>query len=387
MRTEHDPDAGTQASSEVPSVARWALELSAVGADVARSILSGQFLFPRNLFLNGMGLAAASTQGLGMFMPESMNRNGWLEVANKLKAYRMFASADSLMDQSKSPAALRSALQLVQRLDSYSAVWAMEGVGYYYALRDGQLTATEVRQSLRHTRIPLHTGAGLAWAEAALRSRAQSGVGRVLGDLWERCRTGAIEGYEEVLFEALGLVAATLYPNLVVELSNYLEKTDEAQSDLFWHGVGRGLYFSPAGFIPLAEAQNRAYKQSQCWPATDSGRRNAIAGLTWAMTLVNIRDPEVVHCWLRDQVDESRQSDAVRNGMTSALVVWLSADPQDRYVDALGRFEPAGSHARLAELWGGTVRRACWDARQLVTGLSSDDLAAQVFRVRPLPTN
>jgi hypothetical protein len=386
MRTEHDSDASTQASSEVPSVPRWAFELSAVGADVARSILSGQFFFPRTLFLNGVGLAAASTQGLGALMPESMNRTAWLEVANKLSAYRMFASADRLMDPSDRAVALRSALPLVQGLNSYSAVWAMEGVGYYYALAGGQLTATDVCELPRYTRIPLHTGAGLALAESALRSMAQRAAGHMLGDFWKCCRTAAIAGYEEVLFEALGLVAATLYPSLVAELSNCLTMISEEQSDLFWHGIGRGLYFSPAAFMPLAEARNRAYKQSQCWPATDNGRRNALAGLAWAMTLVNIRDPEVVYCWLRDHADECRKNDAVRNGMTSALVVWLSADPEDRYVDALARFQPADNDPRFAELWDVTVRRACRDARQLVTSLSSDDLAAQVFRVRPLPT-
>jgi hypothetical protein len=353
---------------------RWALELSAVGADIARSIGSAEIFSPRNIFVNGLGMAAASAQGLSAVLPESWNRNGCREVANKLSSYWKFASVGSLLAQAPESSALGRALERVFELDSYAAVWAMEGIGYYYAQRGGSLTTAEIQGFPQRVRIPLHTGAGLAWAEAALRSTHELGVGRMADDFWERCR--AYDSYREPLFEALGLVAAALYPNLLGGLGHHLAEIGAERYELFWHGVGRGLYFSPIGFLPFREARDRAYSLSQSLPSTDAGRRNAIAGVAWALTLVNIRDPEVFESNLKEQAIEISRDDAFRNGMTSAMLVWLAASPKDHYLEHLSWF--------FNELGEGTVSRACRDALRLQSA-DSGDLAAQLFRVRPLP--
>jgi len=358
------------------SLARSALEWSAVGADVARGILSGEAFLPRQLLLNGVGMAAASAAALSGLLPGS-NRSRWLDLSNKLAAYRWFASADRFLGDRRDKAGLARAVERVRELDPYAAVWAMEGVGYHHALRGGEPGGKELAP---HVRLPLHTGAGLARAEASLESKAQFAMDRVLSDFWEECGSGARDGCNEVLFEALGLVSATLYPNRVSELARHPSAITEEQSALFWHGVGRGLYFSPISFLPLAEARQRVFTRALDWPTTDTGRQNAIAGLAWAVTLVNVRDPEAVFCWLVENADEIQSNHAFRNGATSALIVWLSVAPQDQYVEALGSYRPAHADQAFAELWQDTVVRACRDARPLTSG----ELAARVFRVRPL---
>jgi hypothetical protein len=354
--------------------------MSAVGVDVARGICSGEAFLPRQLFLNGVGIAAASTLGLSVLLPESMNRSGWLDLANKLSAYRLFASADRLLGDSPDAEGLAGAVERVRGLDRYASVWSAEGIGYYYALRGGQLGRW---QTPRHVRVPLHTGAGLARAGAALRSSPELSTGQILADFWEECGTAARDGYHEVLFEAIGLVAATLYPNVVSEMARHKVACSEEQRALFWHGVGRGLYFSPIGFSPLAEARKRAFALALSWPASDIGQQNAVAGLAWAVTLINVRDPEVLLCWLKEHADEIRRNDAFRNGVTSALIVWLSASPEDPFVEALRRFQPKDADSNFARLWQDTVGRACSDARRLYDADLSGDLAARVFRVRP----
>jgi hypothetical protein len=328
-----------------------------------------------------MGLASASTLGLSALLPRSMNRDAWLDLANKLGAYRLFASADRFLRDSKGAGGLISAIEQVGGLTDYSAVWATEGVGYYYARDGGQLCKQGIPRQMR---LPMHTGAGLAWAEAAIRSAPESGIGQVLSEFWRDCVTAAQYGYHEALFEAVGLVAATLNPSLVSELVRNPETITEDQSALFWHGVGRGLYFSPIGFVPLAEARSRAFRLALGWPVSEAGRRNALAGLAWAITLVNVRDPEVVLFWLTEHADEIRRNEGFRNGVTSALIAWLASSQEDTYVEALGRFQPADLDPGLKELWRCTVGWACRDARRLHDADSSGDLAARVFRVRPL---
>jgi hypothetical protein len=352
------------------------------GARWVRNIVSGEARLPRIVFLNGVGLAAASAQTLSELLPESMKRSEWRELANKLTAYRIFASAGGLGGSARS---LATAMEGIRKLDRYTAVFTMEGASYHYALRGGRLRTPDVYQLPVATRIPMHTGAGLAWAEDALRSTSRSGVGQMAADFWERCRREAMDGYEETAFEALGLVAVTLYPHLVSDVDHHLAQSDEIQNGLFWHGVGRGLYFLPGGLIPRRKTVERTYGLCQCWPVSDTGTANALAGLAWAMTLVNLRDPEVVQRGLAEQPGEVRSHDTFLNGMTSALIVWLSANPEDPFVDALGCFQPADDDPASVELWDGIVRRACRDARQFQGTQIQADLATKVFRLRPLP--
>jgi len=94
---------------------------------------------------------------------------------------------------------------------------------------------------------------------------------------------------------------------------------------------------------------------------------------------VNIRDPDVIASWLWHLTDIDQ---AVMNGLTSSLVVWLASLPDDEYVDRLCRFEPSDRDS--AEMWSCTIGRACRDARRLHATTHEGNLAATVFRVRPL---
>jgi hypothetical protein len=229
-----------------------------------------------------------------------------------------------------------------------------------------------------HVRLPLHTGAGLALAEKALRS------GATLAAFWRGCGLAARDGYREPLFEAAGLMAATLYPSLIPELARDAAGIGEEQSGLFWHGVGRGLYFSPVGFIPLPGARDLAFRRASNGPANETGRENAMAGLAWAVALVNVRDPETMLLWIAEHAEEIARDQAFRNGVTSALIVWLAACPQDLCVEALEGFRPGPLNPSLAKLWNDTIVQACRDARRLHEADRSGNLAAGVFRVRSL---
>jgi hypothetical protein len=361
-----------------PSFTRWALELSAIGADFARGVVSGEAFFPRQMLLNSMGIAAVSAESFGALWPGATDRTAWMELANKLRAYRLFASAEALDTESLTEAMLR-----VRSLGPYSSVWAMEGIGYCYAQRGERLPVGDRQELPRHALIPLHSGAGLRLAETALRGVRRSDVAAMSTEFRQRCRQLAQTGFLEVVFEALGLIAITLYPHLVDEIDCELSGSEDELAALFWHGVGRGLYFSPTCLIPFTGIRRRAVDICNTAPSTTMGRENALAGLAWTMTLVNIREPEVIAAWLRQHAEEIGRSDAFVNGVTSALIVWLSAAPEDRYVDLLGQFRPP-VHDPAENLWGGIVGRACRNARRLHNGPAAWNVPAKVFRARPL---
>jgi len=363
--------------------------MSSAGAGFARDLLSGQALLPRNLLRSAARVVGASAAGLGGVLPRVMNGPAWQEMANKLAAWELFAYPDAFWRGAVPEAgALHEAVHCVSELDCYSRVWAMEGVAHSYAeaaLRHGgghcgNLLTTPAIQALpAHTRVPLHTGAGLALAEVALRSARQSELHSVLNMFWHSCLENAQDGYAPIAFEALGLVAVTLYPHLLTEIERQLASAPEALTAYFWHGAGRGLYFSGFSFLPCAAPRRRAIEISRRAPRSEVGRRNALAGFAWAMTLVNIRNPDVLENCLRDHAEEIQRTGAFSAGVASAMVVWQHAAPDDPFLDLLCRFRP-GDPA-LLPLWDNLIKRPCASARQFFTALRSEDLPAAVFRV------
>jgi hypothetical protein len=368
------------ASAHGLSLMRYLSAMSCTGAGFARDLLSGQALQPRNLLRSAARVAGTSAAWLGGVLP------AWREMSNKLAAWELFAYPDAFWrGVVPEAAALPEAVRCVSELDCYSGVWAMEGVAHSYAetaLSHGGghcrnlLTAPGIQALPPHVRVPLHTGAGLALAEVALRSARQSELHSVLNKFWHSCVENAQDGYAPIAFEALGLVAVTLYPHLLAAIERQLP---EALTAYFWHGAGRGLYFSGFSFLPCAAPRRRAIEISRRAPGSEVGRRNALAGFAWAMTLVNIRNPEVLENCLRDHAGEIQRDGAFSAGVASALVVWQHAAPDDPFLDLLDRFRP-GDPA-LAPLWDNLIKRPCADARQFFTALRSEDLPAAVFRV------
>jgi len=316
-----------------PSVSRSVIELSRVSLDLARGLLSGESYSPRHLALTAMRMGAASAQGIGAAVCGLVDSARWIELSNKLTTYRLFASADVLLpDIGQLPA-------VMQRLcghEPYSRIWVTEGLGWYYADRTGcQLDPALPRHSL----IPLHTGVGLALAQRAFKSCDGGSFAAVLDRFRKACGQVCVPGYEGAVFEAVGLVTITLYPELVREIEEALSGTEEAA--YFWHGVGRGLYFSALSFVPTRGARRWAAAASQQMPLSSLGRENALAGLAWATTLVNIRNPEVLACCVRDLGDLAVSRGTFGNGVGSAMVIWRETSPRNEYLlERWWRFRP-----------------------------------------------
>jgi len=91
--------------------------------------------------------------------------------------------------------------------------------------------------------------------------------------------------------------------------------------DYFWHGVGRALYFSPTQFLPLCSKPWQGLDTSLQEPPHEAGRRNAVAGFVWALTLVNIRNTEIVAEFLDRNVAHLPEPQTFVNGLCSALIV------------------------------------------------------------------
>ena len=226
----------------------------------------------------GMGAALRMLQqsaaAAGAVLPAAAGLER-LELANKLEAFERFQQA--------------SAIPHPAELGTYPFLWTAEGLGYAWAAVDPPRRFLERLPD--RAAIPLHTGAALFFATRLLETdRSATGLEGWLA-LWAE---NALPGYRDLAAEALGLVARNLYPYRVQGLGDWLQWAAPDLAELFWHGVGRGLYFAPTHALPWSGAAGRAFRKACDEPPHEPGRLNATAGLSWALTLVNIRHPEVL---------------------------------------------------------------------------------------------
>jgi hypothetical protein len=348
-------------------------------------------LTPRYIIKTALDMAQQSAQVLSRLDPYADGKIAWDEFKNKVQAFSLFQFVDSALDLS--PRGDRSLLELVDRaakLGDYSSVWAIEGLGNYYAnlqLRRGAFPdhlLSGNQSGMPSARLmPLHTGMGLALAESVLGAMSEESPYEtgLLSQFLLLCRSNSQEGYWGAVFEALGLVARNLYPHLVSSIDLYLRQNNEELLAYFWHGIGRGIYFAPTNFLPFRSAPWKAVDMCLHEPPHELGKRNAVAGLAWALSLVNIRQPEILAAFLKCHEPNMGEADAVANGICSAMMIWLDSAPNDRYLTAMARYEPDSS---LPPVWKKYVRQSCTLASHYYSVLKSQKRLGELFRYQHL---
>ena len=265
------------------------------------------------------------------------------EVQNKLEVFRLFAYVDQELRFPANRLSLQSMVCRAHALPPWQRNFALEGVAHYYMNGAGaasSFTGLLADPDLPETAmVPMHAGMGTALADAGL-SRlsarpSKADLHGALENFFELCYANSRPGWHENSIEAMGLAVRTLHPHLLMQVSGALGEIDQTAQRLFWHGVGRSLYFVPMNFITFGGSHERALRAAIDEAPTLEDRRNTVAGLVWAVTLVNIRHPAVLKNLLRS-CRGIRMSAAVTNGIVSALMVWKHMAPfQEEVLSAL----------------------------------------------------
>jgi len=324
-----------------------------------------------SLARSGAGLTAVVAPTPGM-------RLAWRELANKLTAYELYRSAEELLPGTAAGAPLAEAARAALALGPRRSPWVLEGLAFARAEAahgptgrppgeagpEGLLTGAGTAELPAAALLPLHTGAGLALARRALAGLGSAPADAELARALERfaalCRGHARPGYLDAALEAVGLVARTLYPHLVRRLARAARAVDA--EPLFWHGAGRGLYFAPAHVLPVFDPALRALRAAASEPEDGSGRANAVAGVAWALTLVNLHDPEVLAAVLEGLEEARVDPEAFADGVASALALRFDVTGRDADLEAFLAYRPACGACRRAALWERLVRRPAEDA-------------------------
>lgn len=330
-----------------------------------------------------------SAEEIAAIIPGRTNRLAWLEFQNKLRAFYFFEHSDTVVGSSPEGGFdIRGALAQLSRLEKWDSVWAAEGIGRQYASLGpmGALHSLESNAaSIEKYLVPLHTGMGLSFAEAALQGAAcgERTIAESLDQFYDLCRLHSHEGFVEAAYEVLGLVARTLFPHLVARIDGALAQSDPEKLPYFWHGIGRGMYFLPTGFFPGDWPTWRAMQIALEEPPHALGQLNATAGVAWAFTLVNMRQPEILAAFFESYGEAMRYSDAVANGIRSAFVIWLHCAPDDPHWHSLSE-SSAIDQITDSRFWEQYVYESCVFAARFSKIAAERHQLGKMFHYRPL---
>ena len=353
--------------------------------DFLRNVLNLNAFTPRYMLKTALDVMLQSTDLVKGITPED-GRHSLQEFHNKLQAFYLFEYVDSILGFSEGEVPnLTEMLYSTHSLGPFFSVWATEGVGHYYAYQFAisspsppGILSDAINVPAEHL-IPLHTGMGLALAEVSLNRHTAL---ETLADAFvQLCQRNSRHEYWPAAMEALGLVVRNLRPELIAPLDRLFSSGHDDLRAYFWHGIGRGHYFTVFNSLPRWNAPGQGFEMCLQSPH-ELGRLNALSGFAWAMTLVNLRHPEIIASWL-DRYSAMITSDAVANGISSALLVWAFSAPDDHLIRALTQYQPAGGNSILPRLWENQVQqpsRLVLECRIL----NAIPEIAKIFRYQPL---
>ena len=342
-------------------------------------------LLMKSALRGGLGLLRSCADAFRSALPDRDAAADLRELQNKLEVFERFQYALAEVGASAAaPLSLPEAVRRTAALEPWTRLWIVEGVGHACAEAAwsgpapprGLLTSPAGIPA--ESWIPLHTGMGLAFASRALRDRSAAEIPAALRLLLGLCERCSAPGYAGAAFEGLGFVARNLYSSTVPEIDRQLARLAPGLRGGFWHGVGRGLYFSPAGFLPgsTGAAMTRAAGE----PPHEEGRLNALSGAAWALTLVNLRHPEVLASFLdrHPRLCLPPEGSALADGISSAAAVWSDTAGSGGWLNAFLGYRPAGD--RAAGLWRRLVEEPCRNAVRRCAGLRRSRRLEDLFR-------
>jgi hypothetical protein len=319
---------------------------------------------------------------------------GWEELKNNFEVFRLVKNVSQLLaiPPSGQDFDLKKAVNGAYALGQFPDLWAVEGLGHDYALTfwgkggplRGIMTEGQARALPDKCLTMMHAGMGLAFASQLMNTitpySPASQIRDVLGKYVALVKDNSRRGYEGAAYESLGLVTRFWHSPMVDIVDRQMQEVEPEVVGYFWHGVGRALYFIPTYFVPGFLS---AWIPVQREPPYELAKLNMIAGLTWATTVVDIRQPRIMETILKYYGDLVSQTPAFTNGVMSTLIMGSDMTPNDSYISQFLDYRP--SDPQVAELWDKLVGYPAKDAMQRIYPvLKKHNRLGEVFRYQDL---
>jgi hypothetical protein len=367
--------AGEQLSEILQSLFSLGDDLQRETTDLAFSLLTPEVFNPQSRLISGIVQQSAE-------ICRSLNplQGGTLtlqELQNKLQVYFLVRAVPNQLQLPSAPPypSLLGVVRNAYAMDPYPTLWAVEGVGHWYG--DTFFARNEVPRDIptdaqvydlpSQSLTMLHAGIGMAfaqhWMETVNHLSPIADIRHALAQVMALCRENSRPGYEGAALESLGLITRNgqfygeTHPDQMVYIvSQELEHLDPEGFEYFWHGVGRAHYFLPVHFVPGYGSIWHAVGMIRQAVPNDRAWLNAIAGLAWAVTMVNIRHPQIMANLLRHHGAKLAAEDGFANGVASAIMMRYDTTPDAPFILPFYQFQPDPTPPGLVQLWNSQVR-------------------------------
>jgi hypothetical protein len=320
------------------------------------------------------------------------------EFANKLQIIMLVTHVHAELGlDANTVDSLHVLVDKVGAMPTFPRVWATEGLGNWFGDQAiakaaggpdpvGLLTDREYASLPPWSMTMLHAGIGMSFAKAILvkldptssPASIRAGIARFV----KLCRDSSRPGYAGAALESLGLATRTLYPNMLRLIDREIPNVDLDLHGYYWHGAGRAMYFEPMGMLPSVNAPWRVIRRLDEEAPHDLARRNILAGVAWALSIVNMRHPIVMETFLRHHAPLLRREDAFTNGVVSSLMMRYDTTQDDPYISPYIHYETAD--AEVASAWQALITAPCELALRKTYGeLARTSSLEQVVHYRP----
>ncbi|MGD0568474.1 MAG: hypothetical protein ABSA78_08710 [Candidatus Sulfotelmatobacter sp.] len=344
---------------------------------------------PGNLSRLGSQLVNQSAR-LSRLLAPTQARFAWQELTNKAEVFALVRNLSSILNLPEGKFfPLADLVQKAYARSPFEALWAVEGVGHYYAdeywKRQGppsRLLADANLPVPAKSLLMLHAGMGLCFADRLVGDLTTESTPVEVRDALEQfvalCRENSRQGYLGAAIESLGIVTRDFYPDLLKPVTQQFRFVAPEFTGFYWHGIGRAIYFSRKFFIPRLFSM---WSDVSHEAAAEPDRQDVMAGLTWAFTLVNMRQPAIAETALRSHDIDSSLGKAFSNGVCSCIVMRTDTTPDEPFVPAFYEHRPS----ELASEWERRISKPASTAvRDYYPVLCRHSALDQVFRYQNL---
>lgn len=285
-----------------------------------------------------LGLFQSSFESAAKMLPHRETSSLMTEMANRVEAFSLFENTETLLGPGSANLPLSELFARASAQGVYRAPWITEGAAHLYSRNkwtagaepSGILSSPETLANLPTNLLTVaHVGLGASLAERALADAGSTGLEGAISRFRRSCLSNAHPGYDHMCVELLGFVTAMLSPGLTNTAADATARLFPGAEDYFWHGTGRAAYFSISEGLPIPGAHERTIRHIDATRPHDKARANAVSGWAWALTLVNIRHPEIVKRALDTARKVAKHPDAVTQGADSGLRIWTEISPND----------------------------------------------------------
>jgi hypothetical protein len=346
-----------------------------IGDEVQRGLtniffdtLTGQAFNPNYISALTSAVVEQSQDTLQTYSSTENARLAWETLKNNYEVFNLVKHVSSLLNVPAEGGEfnLSKLIEEAYALGAYPDLWAVEGLGHLYALTfwnkgrpiRGILTNVSPDVLPAKSLTMMHAGIGLGFAQRLMNTitpySAPEEICRVLREFVTLVDENSRPGYEGAAYESLGLVTRFWHSPMVPVVEKYMQEVAPHVLGYFWHGVGRSLYFLPLYFVPGLLSPWLAIERTA---PHDLALLNMIAGLAWATTIVNVRQPQLMENFIRMHGERVSRTPAFTNGLMSTLIMGIDITPGDTYIMRFLEYRPANSDPRFLELWETLVAR------------------------------